>query len=67
MINDMLNPGQTEKGNTDFLTSLNLMRGDDDASIGQPVSSFNRGAAFACISMPTEQTTGVGCVVTPRS
>jgi len=66
-VNDMLNPGQDEKANTDFLASLNLMRGDDDVSIGKSVSSFNRGGAFACISMPSEQTTGVGCVVTPRS
>ncbi|WP_156441310.1 MULTISPECIES: hypothetical protein [unclassified Burkholderia] len=67
VVNDMLNPGQDEKANTDFLASLNLMRGDDDVSIGKSVSSFNRGGAFACISMPSEQTTGVGCVVTPRS
>ncbi|SIT42224.1 hypothetical protein BN2475_340164 [Paraburkholderia ribeironis] len=67
LINNMLNPGQDEKTNLDFLTSLNLMRGDDDPSIGQPVASFNRGGAFACVSMPSEQSTSVGCVVAPRS
>lgn len=67
VINNMLNPGLDDKANTDFLASLSLMRGDADASIGQPVSSFNHGGAFACISMPSEQATGVGCVVTPRS
>ncbi len=67
IVNNMLNPGLDEKANTDFLASLSLMRGDADASVGQPVSAFNHGGAFACISMPSEQTTGVGCVVMPRS
>ncbi|MQA37080.1 hypothetical protein [Rugamonas aquatica] len=67
MINTMLNPGQDEKTNMNFIESLNLMRGDDDASIGQPVASFNHGAAFACVSVPSEKSTGLGCIVTPRS
>lgn len=67
IVNSMLNPDLDEKANTDFLATLGLMRGDDDPSIGQPVSSFNRGGAFQCVSMPSDQTTGVGCVVEPRS
>lgn len=67
VINSMLNPAQDEKANTDFLATHDLMRGDDDPSIGQPVSSFNRGGAFQCVSMPSDKTTGVGCVIEPRS
>ena len=67
MVNNILNPGSDKKANMDFLASLGLLRGDADASIGQPVSAFNHGGAFACISMPSEQTTSVACVVTPRS
>lgn len=67
VVNTMLNPGLDEKANTDFLATLGLMRGDDDPSVGQPVSSFNHGGAFQCVSMPSDQTTGVGCVVEPRS
>jgi len=67
VVNTILNPGQDDKTNTQFLASLNLIRGSDDASIGQPVAAFNRGGAFECISMPSAQTTGVGCIVTPRS
>jgi len=63
----MLNPGLDEKAGTDFLATLGLMRGDDDPSIGQRVSAFNRGGAFQCLSMPSGQTTGVGCAVEPRS
>ncbi|WP_436197259.1 hypothetical protein [Paraburkholderia hospita] len=67
LVNSMLNPGLDEKTNTDFLATLGLMRGDDDPTIGQPVSSFNRGGAYRCVSMPSDQMTGVGCVVEPRS
>ncbi|VWB72840.1 hypothetical protein BLA15945_03475 [Burkholderia lata] len=67
IVNNMLNPGSDKKANTDFLASLSLMRGDTDASIGQPISAFNHGGAFACISVPSEQSTSVACVVTPRS
>jgi hypothetical protein len=66
-VNNMLNPGQAEKVNLDFLMSLKLMRGDDDESIGQPVASLNSGGAFQCVSFPSGQSTGVGCVATPRS
>lgn len=67
IVDSILNPTQDEKANTDFLATLGLMRGDDDPSIGQPVSSFNRGGAFQCVSMPSAQTTGVGCLIEPRS
>jgi hypothetical protein len=66
-VNNMLTPGQTEKVNLDFLMSLKVMRGDDDESIGQPIASFNSGGAFQCISFPSDQSTGVGCIATPRS
>ncbi|PRY04400.1 hypothetical protein B0G73_11276 [Paraburkholderia sp. BL25I1N1] len=67
VVNSMLNLGIDAKANTDFLATLGLMGGGDDPSVGQSVSSFNRGGAFQCVSMPSEQTIGVGCVVEPRS
>ncbi len=67
LVNSMLNRDQDEKANTDFLATLGLMRGDDDPTIGQLVSSFNRGGAFQCLSMPSGQTTIVGCAVERRS
>lgn len=67
VVDSMLNPAQDEKANTDFLATLGLMRGDDDPSIGQPVSSINQGGVFHCVSMRSDQTTGVGCVVEPQS
>ncbi|KHK54172.1 hypothetical protein PI87_16835 [Ralstonia sp. A12] len=67
VVNTMLNRDQDEKANTDFLATLSLMRGDDDPTIGKLVSSFNRGGAFQCLSMPSDQTTVVGCAVEARS
>lgn len=66
-VNNMLNPGQDEKTNLDFLMSLKMMRGDDDETIGQPVVAFNHGGAFKCISFNSDDSTQVGCVVEPRS
>ncbi|MXN73263.1 hypothetical protein GR157_00750 [Burkholderia sp. 4701] len=67
IVNAMLNPGQDDKTSKDFLVSLNLMRGDKDESIGQTISSFNRGGAFTCLSVPSNVGTLVGCAITPRS
>ncbi|RQS10999.1 hypothetical protein DIE07_12505 [Burkholderia sp. Bp9002] len=57
----------SDKTSKDFLVSLNLMRGDKDGSIGQTISSFNRGGAFTCLSAPSNVGTLVGCAITPRS
>jgi hypothetical protein len=67
IVNNILNPGQDEKTNLEFLTTLKMMRGDSDETIGQPVVSFNSGGAFKCISFPSDQSTEVGCVIEPRS
>lgn len=67
IVNDILNPGQADKENIEFLSSLKLMRGDDDTSAGKPISAFNRGGAFACLTMPSTVTMKIGCRVVPRS
>lgn len=67
VIYEILNPSASEKAKTDFMAQLGLLRGDDDATIGQPMSSFSKGGAFSCNNQNSEVSPAFGCLIAPRS
>jgi hypothetical protein len=63
----VLNPAMSQDEVTSFLVSLGLMRGDDDPTIGEPITQLNKGGAFTCNNQLHDTSTVVGCWIVPRS
>jgi len=50
-----------------FADELGIIRGDDAKDIGKPRTVIKPYAVIGCLSMPSDETTRIGCTFTPRS
>lgn len=66
-VYSVLNPRSSADQVSEFVAGLGLMRGDDDPSIGRPVTNLSKGGAFTCNNRHSSASVHFGCAVVPRS
>ena len=67
VVTKVLDPVLPQDQVTKLLTSLGLMRGDDDPTTGQITTQFSRGGSYGCLVRHSSVSVKVVCSVVPRS
>jgi len=63
----MLDEKLSDDGVTNLISGFGLMRGDNDPSIGKPITNFDKGSAYFCNNQLSQVSMTIGCIITPKA